>query len=70
MNTEQLLRYYEELHYALDRELVDFPRDNQLQEACRELEERLSRVPGGEELLDIARKNVTSNNDRVIEVFT
>jgi len=60
MNKEQLERYYEALHYALDREMVDAPLQSfkQLRKACSKLEGRLKSCPGGDELITEAKEGV------------
>ena len=60
MNKEQLQRYYEALHYALERELVDEPPQSfkALRKACRQLENRLKSCPGGDELITEAKEGV------------
>jgi hypothetical protein len=60
MNKEQLERYWEELHYALDREMVDdSPATRKsLRKACKAMEKHLARCPGGDELISVAKQSV------------
>ena len=60
MNKEQLERYWEGLHYALDREIVDGPPATfkALRKECRQLEKRLQNCPGGDDLITEAREGV------------
>jgi len=60
MNKEQLTRYYEALHYALDREMVEEPPTafKALRKDCRQLERRLQSCPGGDELITEAKEGV------------
>ncbi|MBT6049129.1 hypothetical protein HN803_02890 [candidate division WWE3 bacterium] len=61
MDKQQLERYWEELHYALDREIVDVPPGTfkALRKDCRQLEKHLESCPGGDEAISIARDSVT-----------
>jgi hypothetical protein len=65
MNKEQLQRYYEALHYALDRELVDEPSESikALRKDCRQLENCLKNCPGGDELITEAKDGVLFARD-------
>jgi len=60
MNKEQLGQYYDALHYALDREMVDRPPVSfkALKKACSQLEKRLERCPNGNELISEARDSI------------
>ena len=60
MNKEQLERYWEELHYALDREIVEGPPATfkALRKECRQLEKHLARCPGGDDLISGAKQSV------------
>jgi hypothetical protein len=59
LNKKELKAYYEALHNALERELVEVP-DNckELRECCRQLETRLKRCPDGEKLIAVAKSNI------------
>jgi len=62
----ELLRYYEALHFALEREFTGFPEDLRvasLSKECKVLENRLENVPMGKKHIDDARWN-TLHGDR------
>ena len=53
-----LTKYWEELHHALERELVDDRGTKaDMLDDCRRMEARLLRVPSGDEYLATARHN-------------
>jgi len=60
LNKKQLKAYCEALHDALERELVEVP-DNckELRECCRQLETRLKQCPNGDELIAVAKSNIS-----------
>ena len=60
MSKEQLKQYYEALHYALDREMVDEPpqTEKSLRKACKKLEKKLTHCPNGDALIFEARNSV------------
>jgi len=60
MDKKQLEQYYEALHYALDREIVNDPPETfkALRKACKKLEKRLSRCPNGDALISEAKDSV------------
>lgn len=65
---EALRRYYEALHFALEREFTGFPEDQRvvaLSQACLELEGRLLKVPNGEDLIETARWNALNADRRL-----
>jgi len=66
-----LLRYYEALHGALEREFTGFPEDRRvisISGACRELEDRLKGVPAGSQLISNARWNANNADPRTFAV--
>jgi len=62
-----LAKYYEALHFALEREFTGFPDDIRaanLRAECIRLEQRLESVPCGDDLIETARWNAThASND-------
>jgi hypothetical protein len=72
MNKTQLLRYFEALHFELEREFTGFPEDlrgttvtmDSLKSACKELEQRLLTVPNGEESVANAKYNALHADPR------
>ena len=59
MDKQQLQAYYEALHGALERELVEIPDSHkELRKQCRQLENRLKSCPDGDELITVAKSNI------------
>ena len=60
MDKQQLEQYWEALHYALERELVDEPPEaiKALRKACKRLEKHLARCPNGDELIAEAKQSI------------
>jgi len=60
MDKQQLEQYWKELHYALEREMVDEPPATRksLRKACDKLEKHLARCPNGDTLISEAKGSI------------